>query len=96
MSKLTQRKFLTQASRRNHQDTHFQMDPVNWTKERERTLGTKVVRRDYYLPVEVEETMITAVMKSQTKESCDILKVTEKLMCLQGTPFKSRLIIEKG
>jgi len=58
------------------------VDPVSLTKERERILETKVTRREYFLLVEREEMMITvAVMKSQTKEGCGILKAAGKLIC---------------
>ncbi len=91
----TRRKFLIQPSRKNQSGIYFWVDPVSLTKERERILGIKIVRRKYYLPVVGEETMIAAVMKSQIKESCDTLKAAEKSMCPQETAYKNRLIIEK-
>ena len=73
------------------------MDPVSLIKEREGILGIKAARKKYYLPVEVETmTIAAAIMKSQTKESCDTPKAAEKLICPQRITFKSRLTIGKG
>ena len=72
---------MSQASRRNNQYTHFQLDPVSPIKEKKRILGTKVVLEKYYLIVVVKETVMTvavAVRKNQTKGSLDILKPIEK------------------
>ncbi len=88
--------FLTLASRKSQLGIHFQEDPANLIRERERTLGIKAARGKYHLPVMEEEMMIEAVvMKNQIKESHGILKLVKKSLCLKVTICTIRLQIGK-
>ncbi len=82
MRKQIWRKYLTPANRGNYQDTHSQEDPVSLIKGKERTLGIKIARRKYHLPV-VKENMMTVavVIRNQIEESPSILKTAKKLIC---------------
>ena len=77
----TLRKFLSRVSRRNHKDTHSQVDLVSPIKKKERILGTKVVLEKYHLVVVEKKTIVmvaVVVRRNQTKGSLGIPKPIEK------------------
>src|SRR6266498_1268180 len=97
MSKQTRRKYLSQVSRRSHQDTRSQVDPASLIKKRKKILEIRAARRKYH-PLVVEEKMmiVVVVKKNQTKESHGILTYTENLRCWKGRPFLNRMKTKKG
>ena len=80
MSKLIQRKFWIQVTRRSQSDTRSQMDPASLIKERERTRGIKAAKIRYHRLVVEKKMMTVAVIRIQISRSRGILNLAKKLI----------------
>src|SRR6266498_5037954 len=98
MNKWTRRKSQIQASKGSQPGIHFQEDLANLIRVKKRTLGIKVAKGQFHLPVvEGEMVMIaTAVMRNQTKESYGTLNLAGKFLSLKVILCKSKIKTEKG